>query len=167
MKIIKVLSSLAVLAMITGCTQLSPKSLESSDSSSQGSSEQVTYEAHERYYFEAPIDAREWMRFSLDALNYWDPGGPWIEDTYDASSPLVVGVLLDTYSVYPAGCAAWFFHSEDDALSAMVDGSVNLFSDDWVYWSNDSGHVILVVANSFSDLCFGNIVSELDLNSLN
>ena len=163
MNVNRVLSSLVVVGLLTGCAQLSPNSLESSDSNSQGSSEQVTYEAHERYYNLEAKDGSEAMRFALDALNFYDPDGTWEEDSFSSESPLVAGVLLDSYSDFPAGCAIWWFDSEEDLLDAVEEGSVNFFSESWFNWKSALGPSILIIANSYGDSCYQNALDVLEL----
>jgi len=127
------------------------------------SPEAVAVQPHEAYYLAQPGDAREWMRFSLDALNYFDENGKWQEDLFQSSSPLVVGVLLDNYSTFPAGCSVWFFENEDDAEIAYDDGTITVpSSENWLYWSNQAGHTIFAVTDSFDDECWKSIMFVLE-----
>jgi hypothetical protein len=127
------------------------------------SSEAVAVQPHEAYYLAQPADARKWMKFSLDALNYFDENGKWQEDQFQSSSPLVVGVLLDNYSTFPAGCSVWFFENEDDAEIASDDGTITVpSSENWLYWSNQAGHTIFAVTDSFDDECWKSIMFVLE-----
>jgi hypothetical protein len=103
------------------------------------------------------------MEFSIDALNYWDPVGRWMEDPYDSDSQKVAGVLLDTYSVSPDGCAIWFFDSYDDLEAAIGEGSINFFSNAWWNWEDKSGATFLAIANSYEDDCFQNLQDVLEV----
>lgn len=105
----------------------------------------------------------ELMNNALGWLNDEDPDGNWYVDPFGNESDLVVGVLLDDYSVYPEGCAAWWFNSDSDREKALSQGKVNLFSENYGWWIYDSGPVVLVVANSENDTCFGNIERILEL----
>ena len=138
----------------------------SSDTNSQP--QQVTYEPHERYYNWLednlfPKDGSEAMVFALDALNYYDPDGRWEEDSFSSESPVVAGVLLDTYSVFPAGCAIWWFDSKEDTNDAIETGAINFFSDSYHFWRWPDGPEMVLVANSYDDACFTNVLDVLEL----
>jgi len=141
---------------------------ESGSSDTNSQSQEVTYEPHERYHNWLednlfPRDGSEAMVFALDALNFYDPDGRWEEDTFSNESPLVAGVLLDTYSVFPAGCAIWWFNSQEDLLDAVEEGSVNFFSESWFNWKSALGPSILIIANSYGDSCYQNALDVLEL----
>lgn len=142
----------------------SPSS-DSGSSDTESQSQPTTFAPYESYYNLTARDGRELMEFSLEALNYWDPMGGWVEDPYDSGSPLVAGVLLDTYSVSPAGCAIWFFDSFDDLQSATLEGSINYFSNSWWNWEDKSGAAFLAIANSYEDDCFQNIEDVLEVEA--
>jgi hypothetical protein len=141
------------------------QSNESGAGDTNSQPQQVTYEPHERYYNLTAVDGAEFMRFAQDALNYYDPSGKWEEDTFESSSPLVVGVLLDTYSAYPAGCAIWFFDSYDDLYVAIGEGSINFFSEAWWNWEDKSGAAFLAIGNSYQDDCFQNLEDALQVEA--
>jgi hypothetical protein len=103
------------------------------------------------------------MMRALGWLNDEDPNGRWFQDPYKSTSDLVVGVLLDDYSVYPSGCAAWWFNSKSDKDKALDQGRLNLFSENYWSWVYDSGPALLVVTNSESDRCYKNIRKILEL----
>lgn len=101
---------------------------------------------------------------ALDQLNESDPEGYWVQDIFESSSPLIAGVLLDNYSDYPEGCAAWFFDTEADSEKAMDNGFVNMFSDFYGWWIYESGPALIVVANSETDACYQNITEIMELS---
>jgi hypothetical protein len=111
-----------------------------------------------------PQTGLELMFSSLETLNSEDPNGIWSEDPFNNPSPLVVGVILDRYSEYPDGCAAYWFNSESDSEKVMDDGvGINFFSDFYGWWVFDSGPSLIVVANSEYDACYQNITRILEL----
>ncbi len=144
------------------------QSNESGSGDTNSQPQQVTYEPHERYYNWLednlfPKDGSEAMVFALDALNYYDPDGRWEEDSFSSESPVVAGVLLDTYSVFPAGCAIWWFDSKEDTNDAIETGAINFFSDSYHFWRWPDGPEMVLVANSYEDACFTNVLDVLEL----
>lgn len=104
------------------------------------------------------------MLQDLRTLNVADKSGNWFVDPFRNPSPLNAGLLLDDYSVYPAGCAIWYFDNEEDSEMAFEAGSVNMFSDFYTWWIDDSGPAFIIVANSEDDLCYKNIARILKLS---
>jgi hypothetical protein len=131
--------------------------------SPQINSQQVNQEPYLSYYMFEATDGSEAMKFALDALNFLDLGGEWEEDSFSSESPLVAGVLLDTYSEFPAGCAIWWFDNQEELLQAVGGGDVNLFSDSWLNFYSTPGPPLVIVANSYDDLCFQNAIGILEL----
>jgi hypothetical protein len=70
---------------------------------------------------------------------------------------------LDTYSVFPAGCAIWWFDSKEDTNDAIEAGAINFFSDSYHFWRWPDGPEMVLVANSYDDACFTNVLDVLEL----
>jgi hypothetical protein len=106
---------------------------------------------------------KAWMNFAISELNSRDPSGDWYEDPFELEIGKSVGVLLDDYSEYPAGCAVWWFDSKEDLESDLDEGNVNLFSEyyQWSWW--ETGGAFLIVVNEPSDSCFKNFVSIMEV----
>jgi hypothetical protein len=104
------------------------------------------------------------MLQDLETLNREDKSGNWSEDQFLSTSPLNAGNLLDNYSVHPEGCAIWYFDNEEDSEIAFETGRVNMFSDFYTWWIEDSGPAFIIVANSENDLCYRNITRILQLS---
>lgn len=104
------------------------------------------------------------MNDAFGTLNSEDVDGEWIKDPYKIPNSLSVGVLLDTYSQSPEGCAIWWFKSATERETATENGEVNLFSDFYQSWDYDDGSSVLVVAQSQGNRCYKNLTNILNLN---
>lgn len=107
----------------------------------------------------------EALEISLTLLEQKDPGGKWFQSGF-APPPedRVKGVLLDSASEYPGGCAIWWWDTRADLETDISRGFLlGISTPNLAYWELPLGPAALITSQLPKEPCLVNLYDATSL----